>query len=198
MLQQLNWTNEVIPNQTLESVDQLADLNKQSDIPQLNWTSQAIDNQTLKSVYQQADLDEQSDIPLIIRLFENPSSPLALPGKISLHDHDCLHILLGLGVSPQQEAFLIGFTMGNDDQTKSWHVKLFKFLSRFIYPLNYQFNLNELKIFDLGFEYGKQFKFRNLNLIEFKQFYDLTIKELRELFEVDRNQYLGIINTNYL
>ncbi len=196
MLQQLNWTNQAIANQTLESVYQQADLDEQSDIPQLNWTSKAIANQTLKSVYQQANLDEQSDIPLVIRLFENPSSPMALPGKISLHNHDCLHILFGLGVTPKQEAFLIGLTMGNDDQTKSWHVKLFKFLSRFIYPLNYQFSLEELRIFDLGFEYGKQFKRRNLNLIKFEQFYDLTIKELRELFGVDRNQYLEVIDAN--
>ncbi len=196
MLQQLNWTSQAIVDQTLESVDQQVDLNEQSDIPKLNWTSPTIIDQTLKSVYQQADLDEQSDIPFLIRLFENPSSPIALPGKISLHDHDCLHILFGLGVSAQQEAFLIGFTMGNDDKTKSWHVKLFKFLSRFIYPLNYKFNLEELRIFDLGFEYGKQFEYRNLNLIEFKQFYELTVKELREFFGVDRNQYLGVIDTN--
>ena len=196
MLQQLNWTSQEIIDQTLKNVSQKADSNEQSDTPKLNWGSQEITNQTLKSVYEKADLDEQSDIPFVIRLFENPSSPIALPGKISLHNHDCLHILLGLGVSPQQEAFLIGFTMGNDDKTKPWHVKLFKFLSRFIYPLNYQFNLEEIKIFDLGFEYGKQFEYRNLNLIEFKQFYELTIKELRELFEVDRNQYLGLIDTN--
>ena len=196
MLQQLNRTNQAITNQTLKSLYQQADLDEQSDISQLNWTSKAIANQTLKSVYQQANLDEQSDIPLVIRLFENPSSPMALPGKISLHNHDCLHILFGLGISLKQEAFLIGFTMGNDDQTKSWHVKLFKFLSRFIYPLNYQFSLEELRIFDLGFEYGKQFKRRNLNLIKFEQFYDLTIKELRELFGVDRNQYLEVIDAN--
>ena len=196
MLQQLNWTSQEIIDQTLKNVSQKADVNKNSDVPKLNWASQENTNKTLKSVYEQADLDEQSDIPFIIRLFENPSSPIALPGKISLHDHDCLHILLGLGVSSQQEAFLIGFTMGNDDKTKPWHVKLFKFLSRFIYPLNYQFNLEEIKIFDLGFEYGKQFEYRNLNLLEFKQFYELTVKELRELFGVDRNQYLGLIDTN--
>jgi hypothetical protein len=79
------------------------------------------------------NLNNQSAIPLIIRLFENPSSPIALPGKISLHNHDCLHIILGLGVSPAEEAFIIGFTMGNDDRTKIWHVRLFKFIARFVY-----------------------------------------------------------------
>ena len=151
----------------------------------LNWSSQEIANQTLKRVYQQANLDKQSDIPLIIRLFENPSSPIALPGKISLHDHDCLHILLGLGVSPQDEAFIIGFTMGNDDETKSWHVQLFKFLSRFIYPSKYRFTCQDLDIFDLGFEYGKKLQYRNLNQIDFERFYNKKIQELREVLRIN-------------
>jgi hypothetical protein len=151
----------------------------------INWTDTAIANLTLKSVYRQMNLDSQLDIPLIIRLFENPSSPIALPGKISLHNHDCLHIILGIGTSPENEAFILGFSMGNDDQTKRWHVCLFKFLAYFIYPSKYRFNRQHLKIFDLGFKYGKSAKFRNLNQIEFDRFYDLTIKELRELFDLD-------------
>ncbi|MGB5709827.1 MAG: hypothetical protein WBM44_02810, partial [Waterburya sp.] len=61
MLQQLNWTNQAIANQTLKSLYQQADLDEQSGIPQLNWTNQAIANQALESVDQQADLDEQSN-----------------------------------------------------------------------------------------------------------------------------------------
>lgn len=144
-----------------------------------------IANQTLKSAYQQINLDNQSDIPLIIRLFENPKSPIALPGNISLHDHDCLHILFGLGVSLSEEAFIIGFTMGNDDQTRPWHVKLFKFISRFIYPAKYRFNRKDLNYFDLGFEYGKKLQYRNLNQIEFSCFYSKTVKDIRELLGIN-------------
>lgn len=157
-------------------------------VTNINWTDKAISDKTLKSVYQRMNLDNQSNIPLIIRLVENPSSPIALPGKISLHNHDCLHIILGLGVSPAEEAFLIGLTMGNDDSTEIWHVRLFQFISRFVYPPKYRFDHQHLNIFDLGFEYGKTLKYRNLNQIEFNCFYDLTIKELRELFDID---YLG-------
>lgn len=67
------------------------------------------------SVYQEINLDNQTDIPLIIKLLENPASPIALLGKISLQNHDCLHIILDISVSPSDEAFIIGFTMGNDD-----------------------------------------------------------------------------------
>ena len=153
-----------------------------------------IANQTLGSAYQQINLDSQSDIPLIIRLLENPASPIALPGKISLHNHDCLHIVLGIGVNPKDEAFIIGFTMGNDDQTKSWHIQLFKFLSRFVYPLKYRFTVGELEIFDWGFEYGKRLKYRNLNKIEFECFHNITIEEIRRLFGINRQAYLHLIS----
>ncbi|PSB06298.1 hypothetical protein C7B62_23215 [Pleurocapsa sp. CCALA 161] len=154
-------------------------------VTSINWTDKAIADISLKSVYQQMNLNNQSDIPLIIRLFENPRSPIALPGKISLHNHDCLHIILGLGVSPAEEAFIIGFTMGNDDSTKIWHVRLFKFIARFVYPLKYRIAHQHLNIFDLGFEHGKNHKYRNLNQIEFDRFYTITIKELRELFDIN-------------
>ena len=125
-------------------------------VANLIWSDLEIANKTLQNAYQKINLDNQSDIPLIIRLFENPNSPIALPGNISLHNHDCLHILLGLGASPSEEAFLIGFTMGNDDKTRLWHIKFLKFLTRFIYPSKYKFNREDLNYFNIGFEYGKK------------------------------------------
>lgn len=159
----------------------------------INWADCNIAYETLGSAYQQINLDGQSDIPLIIKLLENPASPIALPGKISLHNHDCLHIILGIGVSPPDEAFIIGFTMGNDDQTKSWHIQLFKLFSRFIYPLKYRFTLQELEIFDLGFEYGKSHKYRNLNQIKFECFYGTEIKKIRKILGIDKQDYIHLI-----
>ncbi|WP_019507716.1 hypothetical protein [Pleurocapsa sp. PCC 7319] len=151
----------------------------------LNWYNQEIADLTLQEVYQKANLDRPGDIPRIIRLFENPQSPIALPGKISLHNHDCLHILLGRGVTSQDEAFVIGFTMGNDSKTKLWHIKIFKFLSRFIYPSKYRFTLQEMKIFDLGFKSGRNLPIRNINQVNFTTFYDCKINYLRSLFSID-------------
>jgi hypothetical protein len=162
-------------------------------VTNINWTERNIANRTLGSAYQQTNLDSQSDIPLIIRLLENPASPIALPGKISLHNHDCLHIILGINVSPQDEAFIIGFTMGNDDQTRSWHVRLFKFFSRFIYPLKYRFTLEELNLFDLGFECGKSHEYRNLHQINFELFYGKEIKEIRKILGINRQDYIHLI-----
>ena len=45
--------------------------------------------------------------------------------------------------------------MGNDDRIKLWEVKLFKFISRWLYPKTERFTKNQLKIFDSGFKYGQ-------------------------------------------
>ncbi len=41
-----------------------------------------------------SDGSKPSEIPWIIKLFESPSSPLALPGAATLFQHDCMHTLL--------------------------------------------------------------------------------------------------------
>ena len=97
----------------------------------------------------------QKDISWLVWLIENPKSPFHLHGAATLHDHDHIHVLLGRGQANDDEAFVIGFTMGNDDRTKSWESKLFKFISRWLYPKGERFTKKQLKIFDSGFKYGQ-------------------------------------------
>jgi len=92
---------------------------------------------------------------LVSLLIENPKSPFHLHGAATLHDHDHIHVLLRCGQANDDEAFVIGFTMGNDDRTKSWESKLFKFISRWLYPKGERFTKKQIKIFDSGFRYGQ-------------------------------------------
>src|SRR5262245_56769531 len=59
----------------------------------------------------------QSEVPYMVRLVENPRFDLPLVdsfhGATSLDTHDCIHILLGRGLLPKDEAFVIGFSMGS-------------------------------------------------------------------------------------
>ena len=98
---------------------------------------------------------KQKNISWLVWLIENPKSPFHLHGASTLHDHDHVHVLLRRGQANDDEAFVIGFTMGNDDRTKSWEAKLYKFISRWLYPKVEQFTKNQLKIFDSGFKYGQ-------------------------------------------
>ena len=77
---------------------------------------------------------KQKDVSWLVWLIENPKSPFHLHGAATLHDHDHIHVLLRREQANDDEAFVIGFTMGNDDRIKLWEVKLFKFISRWLLP----------------------------------------------------------------
>ena len=140
---------------------------------------------TLKDCRQFFKVDEQSDIPFMIRLLENPESIFPLPGKINLYNHDCWHILLARGISLFDEAFVVGFTMGSDLKTNRFHVAAFKLLSNLLYPQPYKFEGEHFKLFDLGFDYARKLKVKNLNQVDFKVYENRTVGELRKLFGIE-------------
>ena len=96
-----------------------------------------------------------SNIHWLIWLLENPKSPFHLHGACKLKDHDYIHVILDRGQTIEDEAFVIGFTMGNDDRTQIWEKRLFKFISHWLYPKNDRFTKKHLEIYDQGFEYGQ-------------------------------------------
>jgi hypothetical protein len=133
----------------------------------------------LKEACQQFAIDKDADLPIWIWLLESPESPIALPGSLDLYGHDCIHLLLNRGVSAYDEAFVIGFTMGNSDKVKPHHIAIIKTFSRFVYPNPFKFTLSHLQVFDLGFMYGKQVKYRNIYKENFDAYKNWTIEDLR-------------------
>tara|TARA_Y100000593_G_C4319346_1_gene342852 strand:+ start:105 stop:725 length:621 start_codon:yes stop_codon:yes gene_type:complete len=99
----------------------------------------------------------QDDIPLIIRLVENPCyrTSKIFTGAVDLFAHDCIHILLGRGVLPKDEAFVIGYTMGSSKKMKRWRRNLFMFISKYLYPKEYAFGEEERFVFNLGVNAGR-------------------------------------------
>ena len=137
-------------------------------------------NITLKEAQQYlVNGHKPEEIPWIIRLLENPASIVALPGKITLYNHDCLHILLEKELTLTGEAFVIGFTMGNDLKTNWFHLLIYKFFSRFIYPRDYRFNPTHLKVLDRAILYGIKVTIKNINEIDFQKYEHKTLYELR-------------------
>ena len=131
---------------------------------------------------------DQEDIPFGIWLLENPRSPLCLPGSIDLFGHDCIHVLLECGLTLEDEAFVIGFTMGNDPKTKTIHLAFYKFFSSFLFPASYQFQKSHWDFFDLGFEIGRKSEFSSIHKVDFENLKDIKIEDLRKDFGVDINQ----------
>lgn len=142
-------------------------------------------------------LNTQAEIPWSIWLLENPKSPIALPGNIDLFCHDCLHLLLDRGVTPADEAFIIGFTMGNDPQTNRAHLEIFKIASRFLYPCKYRFSAGELEIFDRAVAWGRQLKTQNIHRFDFRRVLNEPISSLRSHFGIDPDDIQTLLeNTN--
>jgi hypothetical protein len=129
---------------------------------------------------------EQSQVPWLIWLLENPNSPLALAGAIPLKEHDYLHILLNKGKSPEDEAFIIGFTMGNDVRLNYFHVQIFQWASRFLYPKEYQFTQAHLKSFEAGMMLGKRLPTKNLCRFDYSFVEDWDLGMLRATLKIDQ------------
>jgi hypothetical protein len=150
------------------------------------------ENRKLNEVLAEMPGYKQGDIPLMVWLLENPKSKIAMPGYIDLYNHDCVHILLGRGLLPQDEAFVIGFTMGNSTYVRKLHNAIFKFFSLYLYPKNFKLQKQDLFAFDLGFEYGRNRKIRNINKVDFHQKVNLTIGEIRHKLDINQADLIAM------
>ena len=108
------------------------------------------DTMTLAEVLATMPASDASDVPDIIRKYENPASPDALPGAIELARHDCIHVLLGRGLHVQDEAFIIGATMGAASDITEEAVDTFVRVSTTEYPPHWRFAPEHIASFRLG------------------------------------------------
>jgi hypothetical protein len=141
----------------------------------LNFSEQLL----LKKAYSQLPGDPPQKIPFLVWLLENPDSPLLFPGKISLKNHDYLHVILDLDLSCKSEAFIVGFTMGNHDGTHRIYVNLFKLIARLLYPQKYRFSSEDVKCFEKGLSFGQDLPKKNLNFYIFEDFQEDTLMDIR-------------------
>lgn len=141
---------------------------------------------TLDDVVQQFSVDQQVNVPWIVWLVENPDSAIALPGKIDLYGHDCLHAILNRGHSPADEAFVLGFTLGNNTRTSWLHKLLFKLISVTLYPKKYRFSWQDLHFFDAGFVYGRSLQARNLNQLDFSAYQHHPVSQVRKQLGISK------------
>jgi hypothetical protein len=140
---------------------------------------------TLKEAYSQLRGDPPQAIPFRVWLLENPDSPLPFPGKISLKNHDCLHVILDLDFSSSSEAFVVGFTMGNDVGSHRVLESLFKLVARFLYPRKYRFSGLDVGYFEKGLTFGQDLPRKNLNFCIFEDFQEDTLKDIRSDLGID-------------
>jgi len=112
--------------------------------------------------------------PKIITLMENPSSPFYLPGPANIQVHDIVHCLLLRGLLAQDEAFVIGFTMGAAEGACAKDRIMFKNIAGSLYRKPYHFSSLDLLIYDVGFDLGATNEMKNIHFLNPSEFLNLT------------------------
>jgi hypothetical protein len=141
------------------------------------------DDLTIKQVLATMPRSDPEDVPEIVCKYENPDSPDCFPGAISLERHDCLHALLGRGLHVQDEAFIIGVTMGAASDITSELIEKFIHISTTDYPEAWRFQEAHIASYKLGIGFAEDaLKNKDLHLIPFEKspLLDKTVKEVRD------------------
>ena len=133
---------------------------------------------------------KQSDIHWFVWLLENPKSPLRLSGAVNLNNHDIIHVLLDREMDIQDEAYVIGFTMGNSRPSSSFARWAFRISARWLYPDGYRFNKTDMMEFDRGYDYGHDLQTKNIHE---KTWTEHSISE--NITNIREKMGINIINT---
>ena len=129
----------------------------------------------------------QEDVPLIIKLTENPKyfTSKLFTGAVDLFSHDCIHVLLGRGLLPKDEAFVIGYTMGSGKKMSRWRRNLFLWICKYLYPEGYKFTEEERYIFYSGVMAGSRCS-ADLSKVQFDKLQNMKIDYIRKLLGIDK------------
>lgn len=149
------------------------------------------DDLTLREVLATMPAANADDVPEIIQKYENPKSPDALPGSIELDRHDCIHVLLGRGLHVQDEAFVIGATMGAASDITSEHIDFFIEVSTKEYPKHWRFEEDHIASFRLGVGFAvDNMNNKDLHLIPMEQepWQSMTVREFRRKIGIAKEE----------
>ena len=152
-----------------------------------------VEGVTLKQILASAAhmMAGQDDIPLVIQLIENPKFDIPgidlFNGAVDIHSHDCIHALLGRGLLPKDEAFVIGFTMGSTNRVSQTEEKLFSLAAKYLYPGPYKFSDEEIQIFKDAVRLGYISDCERLDKVDYAQYMDWDINKLREELGIETN-----------
>jgi hypothetical protein len=127
----------------------------------------------------------EEDIPFIVRLLENPEGLGLLSGSVNLHQHDCIHLVLGRGLLPKDEAFIIGFTMGSSKGISSWEERIFSWISNHFYPQIYRFNQQDLEVFKDALHLAQVSHCKAFDSFDFDLHLDKSLEDIRKLLGLE-------------
>jgi len=132
---------------------------------------------------------EQQQVPLMVKLVENPKFKLPgvtiFHGAVDLETHDYIHIILGRGLMPADEAFTIGFTMGSTGKVRDEEANLFALVAKHLYPKSYKFRDRELVIFRDALRLAMVSHCTPLDEVKFTRYLAQPLYSIREQLGID-------------
>jgi len=134
-------------------------------------------------------LKSAAELPLMLRLQRDPDlsflGQLVFRAGLDQRQHDCIHILLGRGLLPLDQAFTLGFTIGCSKKGSVPEHKLNGEVGRHFYRNIPLFNEAEGAVFREGIKLAYMSFCAPLENFDFAPWYDQTLCELRGAVGVD-------------
>ena len=125
----------------------------------------------------------QSEVPWIVRVMANPLfdvPPLSMfRGRVTLEQHDCIHLLLGRGTTLMDEAFTVGFTMGSTKRMSTSALDVFGKVAGRLYPVAYRFPPAAIQVFHYAVHLATISGCKPLDRVDFLPLMDRSLHEIR-------------------
>ena len=139
-------------------------------------------------------VDQQAE-PLMMKLAGDPG--LSLPGleifhnTLDLHQHDCIHILLGRGLLDMDEVFTAGYTMGSVMKVKDSEQSVYAYIGKHIYPSVYKFTDQELALFKDAIRLAYISNCSPLDRFKFDEWLDHPVGTIRDAVGIEEELFLA-------
>lgn len=149
------------------------------------------DERSMREAYESLTAigNSQDEVPLIVKLTENPKFHFGglgfFKGRVTLQQHDYIHILLGRGLTLMDEAFVIGFTMGSTDRVSTHEQGLFSFINKIFYPKPYRFKEDGMKVFRDAVALAYVSDCLPLESVDFEPLLDLPLRDVRKALNLE-------------
>jgi len=146
----------------------------------------ASDDELISDVLKSMPQSPIKSVPKVVKMIENPDSRFYLAGPASLRAHDLVHVILGRGLLAQDEAFVIGFTMGDALGAAAVDRLIFLNFSTVLYPKPFKFSAADELVFNFAFDCGLSWKSKDIHRMEVKKVEKMSMASARALFGLTR------------
>lgn len=124
------------------------------------------------------------EAPLMLRLQRDPDlsflGQLVFKAGLDQHQHDCIHCLLGRGLLPMDQAFVLGFTIGCSNKSSLPVHRLHGEIGRHFHKQGQLLGETEGAVFKEGIKLAYMSFCAPLENFDFTPWYDQSLRQLRD------------------